>query len=147
MNRRQFSGAALIVTVLGAAGLRYGMSRDQDGIIATIRKRLSYLRLDDSGLRRFADDLAATHKISSIRLRVLGAAAPLYQRLEPRDWMTVGLSVRHSEDHVTTQYLLSSDFFINGADENRLVLYLGLYDAMRPCTNPFARPVASPSDA
>lgn len=147
MNRRQFSGAALIATVFGAAGLRYGVSRDQDGIIATIRKRLSYLRLDDAGLRRFADDLTATHKFSSIRLRVVAAAAPLYQRLEPRGWTTVGPSVRHSEDRVTTQYLLSSDFFINGADENRLVRYLGLYDAMQPCTNPFARPVALPSDA
>lgn len=145
MNRRQFSAAALIATVLGAAGLRYAMSRDQDGIIAAIRKRLGYLRLDEAGLRRFADDLAATHEISSTRLRVVGAAAPLYQRIEPRHWTTVGPAVRHSEDHVTTQYLLSSDFFINGADEKRLVRYLGLYDAMRPCANPFARPVASTS--
>ena len=39
---------------------------------------------------------------------------------------------------VYTRYLLSTDFFKNGADESRLVSYIGFYDpAVTPCNNPF----------
>jgi len=46
-----------------------------------------------------------------------------------------------------TQYLISSDFFKNGADKNRTVNYLGYYDPMVACNNPFARPVDAATSA
>jgi hypothetical protein len=44
------------------------------------------------------------------------------------------------EDSLVSTYLLSSDFFLNGADESRKINYVAYYDPMRPCQNPFARP-------
>jgi len=39
-----------------------------------------------------------------------------------------------------TQYLMSTDFFRHGADESRLVRYVGFYDPDRTaCNNPLAR--------
>lgn len=43
-------------------------------------------------------------------------------------------------DAFYTTFLLSSDFFLNGADVNKPVTYLVLHDPARvPCHNPFAR--------
>lgn len=39
-----------------------------------------------------------------------------------------------------TRYLMSTDFFRHGADESRLVRYVGFYDPDRTaCNNPFAQ--------
>jgi hypothetical protein len=41
---------------------------------------------------------------------------------------------------VYTDYLLSTDFFRQGADESRRVHYVGFYDpSVTPCNNPLAR--------
>lgn len=41
---------------------------------------------------------------------------------------------------VYTGYLLSTDFFRHGADEARLIQYVGFYDpGVTPCNNPLAR--------
>jgi hypothetical protein len=49
--------------------------------------------------------------------------------------------IRHGEERIVTKYLLSSDFFSSGADESKTVHYVRLFDALRGCCNPFARPV------
>ena len=36
-------------------------------------------------------------------------------------------------------FLLSTDFFLNGADELKTVRYIGYYDPYQGCQNPFAR--------
>jgi hypothetical protein len=42
--------------------------------------------------------------------------------------------------HLHTQFLLSTDFFMHGADEARLLKYVGYYDPnMVVCNNPLAR--------
>ena len=90
-----------------------------------------------------AQDLAARHVISSSRLLVIDAAGPLYTRIALSAGNKLGNEILHGEEHVTTLYLMSSDFFKNGADENRVVQYLGYYDPLVPCNNPFARSAAS----
>ena len=48
-------------------------------------------------------------------------------------------TIRHGEERVVSAFLLSSDFFVNGADTSRIVRYLGFYDPLKACSNPFAR--------
>jgi hypothetical protein len=48
-------------------------------------------------------------------------------------------------DNLAATYLLSSDFFLNKADQSQVVRYLNYYDPIRPCGNPFARPPVDPS--
>jgi hypothetical protein len=44
------------------------------------------------------------------------------------------------DDRICAAFLLSSDFFRNGADESGPVHYLALHDPWKVgCTNPFAR--------
>jgi hypothetical protein len=138
MRRRMFLGlgASLIAGVLGWRLLR---SSDEDAILAILEKRLGYLDKEPQGLRAFARDLADQHSIASRRLRTISMAAPLYRHLALNGNGALDRSIRHGEERVVSSYLLSSDFFLHGADEKRPVHYLGLYDPLRACANPFAR--------
>jgi hypothetical protein len=145
-SRRQFIATG-IAALAGLAGWRFFAGSDENAIIAVLRKRLHYLTLDEAGLRAYAKDLAAQKIVASNRLRMLDVAGPLYTRFALPDYKNALLhELRHGEERVVSIYLLSSDFFLNGANESRVVHYLHYYDPIhrpRACTNPFARPLAT----
>jgi hypothetical protein len=140
MRRRTFL-LSTTAAICGAIGWRYASSSDESAIVKVLRKKLHYLRLDEAGVRRYAADIAGLGIVSSLRLHVIDAADGLYESHTLNPDHALGRALRHGEDKVVTQYLISSDFFINGADKNRTVSYLGYYDPMVACNNPFARPV------
>ncbi|HEY3731875.1 MAG TPA: hypothetical protein VGL28_11510 [Steroidobacteraceae bacterium] len=146
MKRRYFLISAL-AGAFGLAALRYAFGSDQGAIAKVVFKKLSYLKLDPAGVRQFAHDLARTHAISDARLRLTDALGPLYTLPALSSDNRLDNAIRHGEDRITTLYLLSTDFFKNGADESREVKYLSLYDALVACSNPFARPVIPPTSA
>jgi hypothetical protein len=136
----------LLGGLTGMAGLsalaawRFTSGHDQDAIEMVIRKRLDYLKLDDAGVKAYARDLASRQVVSSSRLHVLNAIAPVYSRFSLSSGASfVANAIRHGEERITSSYLMSSDFFLNGADESRVVKYLGYLDSRRGCSNPFAR--------
>jgi hypothetical protein len=123
----------------GYAGWRYFGSSDEEAFVTVVRRRLDYLKLDLDGVNAFARDMAARHIISNGRLRFLNVVKPLYVHVALSTSSRFGSALRHGEERIVTNYLLSSDFLINGADESRIVRYLGYYDPMRACGNPFAQ--------
>ena len=141
MNRRiLLLGGLAGATALGAWPLV--SSTDEDIIEMVVRKRLDYLKLDPEGVHRFARDMAAIRSVSRARLKMLAGIKPIYTHFHLSD-NNNSLSdlLRHGEDRIVGSYLISSDFFLSGADESRVVNYLGLLDPSRPCGNPFARHV------
>ena len=141
MRRRTFL-LSIAAALCGAVGWRFASASDTDAVIKVLHKKLHYLQLDEAGVRRFAADIARLGLISSFRLHVIDAADGLYTGHTPRPDHAVGRALRHGEDRVTTQFLMSSDFFVTGADKSRTVHYLGYYDPLVACNNPFARPAA-----
>jgi hypothetical protein len=140
MKRRAFLiGAAGLA---GFCGWRFFAGTEEDAIVAVIHKRLDYLQLDEPGVRKYARDLAAIRLISPNRLRFLNVAGPLYSHLhwERENFLTS--AIKHGEERIVSNYLLSSDFFRNGSDTSRLVHYIEYYDPLRACSNPFARPMS-----
>jgi hypothetical protein len=133
-------GAAGAVGLAGWGLTRWGLKAE---IVAMLKRRLDFLKLDERGVQTFATDKVDAifnKKIPSWnRLRYhFGAELPAYSRYYRAD----GLSRKASfEEGVVQLYLLSSSFFINGCDESRVVEYVGYYDPTHPCQNPFARPV------
>ncbi len=103
------------------------------------------MKLDEAGLHSFADDqidsyLAKRPDWLRIKTRVSELfAKPMIVKWSFSDDRRTRL--QHLADHLATLYMLSSDFFTNGADESRTIHYVALYDPMRACGNPFARPV------
>jgi hypothetical protein len=140
-------GVLLGLTALGGltgiVGWRFSQATPEQAIAMVIRKRLAYLRLDEAGVQRFARELAAKNDIANYKLRALVAAGRLYSGVSYPGYNAISNAIRKGEDRIVTVYLLSSDFFVMGADEGRTVHYLQLYDALRACSNPFARPVTA----
>lgn len=146
MKRRHFLYALSGVASLTAAvfGWRYLHMTGQDAIVSIVSRRLNYLRLDAAGLRRFAADFVATQDISGAKLRSLAASGLIDAHLPLPVTSSLAEEISHGADRLVTQYLLSSDFFLKGADVSREVLYIAQYDPVRACGNPFAR---RPTDA
>lgn len=151
MNRRRVLLAGL--GVLGALGLGawgFGRMGAEAEIIAVLRRRLSFLHLDAEGLHLYAKD-QVTALLSKrlptwnrLRYHFKSAVAPSFARYyRSADTRS---RIARAEDSLVSTFLLSSDFFRNGADESRVVKYLALYDPMRACTgDPFARPAVESS--
>ena len=137
-SRRQIV-AGLLGGVAALGGWRYWRSSEADAILLVLQKRLDYLRLDPQGARAFAADLVARRLLSPMRLKLMGAVAPLYMRAGLNGHDRLQETIRHGEERVVSSFLMSSDFFVNGADTARIVRYLGLYDPLKACSNPFAR--------
>jgi hypothetical protein len=130
---------AISAGAAGFLGWRLVGHSPEEAITAVLRKRLSFLQLDAAGVRQFAADFANNSGISAGKLRLVNALGPIYGRLSlsHHDWLED--NVRHGEEHIVGTYLLSTDFFQNGANEDRVVRYTGLYDPLRACNNPFYR--------
>ena len=126
ITRRRFlkiAGYAAPLTV-GALAARASIGRAFDGVSSRLlalvlspeeqlRVHFSYLTLDAPGVGEYLADYE--------RYR---GRLPRFRRL--------------SADFYT-RYLMSTDFFRTGADESRIVRYVGFYDPdQTPCGNPFA---------
>jgi hypothetical protein len=134
---------AVGVAGLGAWGL--GRLGFQVEIASILRRRLGFLKLDEGGIRAFAKDQTRAmfnKKIPTwnrLRYHLTASGASSFKRFY-RSTDTRSRFARF-EDTLVSTYLLSSDFFWNGSDESRKVNYVAFYDPLRPCNNPFARPV------
>jgi hypothetical protein len=137
-----------VVAALGVLGAEYATETE---IVSGIRRRLPFLKFDTAGLHRFAKDYEGVmlqKRPSWYRWKY--HFHNLFNKPPAAQW---GISndkrnrKEHLEDDLATLYLLSSDFFANGADESRVIQYLAYYDPMKPCNNWFARPVIVPNSA
>ena len=146
MNRRRLLlGGLGIVGVAGIGAWGFGRMAARGQIEAALRRRLAFLRLDEAGVHAFAKDQVAAllgkrmPTWNRLRYHFLSAVAPSFKRYyrlaDKRS------RIAKAEDSLVANYLLSSDFFLNGADESRTVKYVAFYDPLHPCGNPFARPV------
>lgn len=150
VKRRHFL-VGIGVAAAALAGLWVGDVATKSEIATAVRKRLGFLRLDEKGLDAFAKD----------QMNALLAKRPSWDRMKyhfdalftkPAE-ASFGSSIdkrsrrERLEDHFATIYLMSSDFFQHNADESRVVHYVALFDPMRACDNPFARPMLGGSAA
>jgi hypothetical protein len=120
-------------------------------IVSGVRRRLPFLKFDEAGLHAFSKDYI--HTLLAKRPSWYRWKYHLYSFLS-KPAVRWGISTdkrsrrERQEDNFATLYLLSSDFFTTGgADESRTIQYVSLYDPIRACGNPFARPVVDPPSA
>ena len=145
IKRRRLLLIALGVAAIAGVGV-VGLGRvaTESEIVSHVRRRLSFLRLDEAGVRAFARDQISTllaKRPTWVRWKYhfLHIFAKSFSRFDSSN--DKRSRVERMVDNLASTYLLSSDFFLNGADESRVVQYVRFYDPMRPCGNPFARPV------
>jgi hypothetical protein len=145
IKRRTFLlGGLGVIVVAGLGVIGVGPVAARAQIASLVRTRLGFLKLDEAGLNEFAKD----------QVSALLAKRPTWNRWKyhflvifTRQFSQYGgfsndkrTRMQRMADNFSTLYLLSSDFFPNGADESRTIQYTGLYDSLVPCSSPFARP-------
>ncbi len=146
-RRRLLLGGLGVIGAVGLVTWEFGRAAAEAEVVSILRRRLSFLQLDDAGLHAYAKDQVQTWSSKRIptwnRLRYhwQSAVGPSFQRFY-RSTDRRSRTVR-AEDTIVSTYLLSSDFFVNAARESRTIHYVALYDPLRPCGNPFARPVTA----
>jgi len=157
IKRRRFLLGGLGIAALAAVSVWGAGIGAEAEIAAAVRRRLAFLRIDDAGLHAFTKDyLRSTKDYVLLRL----AKHPswyswkfhLYSLLRGKvDRLGLSRDTRSRRQRLeelwATIFLLSSDFFAAGANESRVVRYVGLFDPMRPCASPFARPAYDPAAA
>jgi hypothetical protein len=146
-TRRRFlliASGVVVAAAVGVVGIAPSVTEAQ--IVSHVRRRLSFLKLDEAGLRAFAKDQVAAllakrptwNRMKYHFLSIFTKTFTKYDRSNDRR-----SRMERMTDGFASTYLLSSDFFVNGANPANAVRYLSLYDPLRPCGNPFARPVVN----
>jgi hypothetical protein len=108
-------------------------------IIAILKRRVGYLKTEARSFERFATEYVDYKREYVAQLARLSVIALPFTYVTLYRWLPMGHPLRRLEDNVVTKYLLSSDFFMHGADESRTVKYLSFYEPQHvPCRNPFA---------
>ena len=144
-TRRRFlliASGVVVAAAVGVVGIAPSVTEAQ--IVSHVRRRLSFLKLDEAGLRAFAKDQVAAllakrptwNRMKYHFLSIFTKTFTKYDRSNDRR-----SRMERMTDGFASTYLLSSDFFVNGANPANVVRYRSLYDPLRPCGNPFARPV------
>jgi hypothetical protein len=135
-SRRRFLLVATgaIALASGAAGGFAWVSRRFHGVTATVEQLRRRLTRAAYGGVPLAEAIARHYDY----LRLDSGAAERFARDYARWWGTD----RPAEpiDEVFSRFLLSTDFFVHGADESQPVRYVRLYDPnTTPCLNYFWR--------
>jgi hypothetical protein len=141
MSRRKFLKAATVVTACGifsySGGWWFFKVRNHDStdfISAVLWKKLSWLQLEEEGVNAFAHDYNFQRLTSWA-----GMVVPLYEYVDVFELTPLAGEFQEIEDKIVLLYLLSTDFFLNDADESKVVKYLGYYD---PYSTDFINPLA-----
>ncbi len=142
-RRRFLLGGLAVVAVAGIGVIGFGRTAAESRIVGAVRGRLSFLKLDEAGLHAFARDQVnallakrpSWNRLKYHYLALFGQQFTRYNRSNDKRSRTERMA-----DNFASTYLLSSDFFVNGADESSVVQYRSFYDPLRPCGNPFWRP-------
>lgn len=149
MNRRTFllSFIGIFTTVSGIWSIKSGYLSNNERIKNTIftvfEKRLSYLKWDKTEVMIFIQDFMANidNKIYiQNKLNKFSFLYPLYNYTNLLDKTPFASKIRSFEEKVVTNFLLSTNFFREGADETKPVKYLFYYDPYKaPCQNPLVK--------
>ncbi|MBA3588014.1 hypothetical protein [Methylibium sp.] len=142
--RRKFLGLGVSLAA-GATALytayKWRWGEPTEVIVAILHRRVGDLRVDAASFDRFATEYVDYRKDYRRQLSVLSIVSLPFQYVTPYGWIEQGGALRRLEDNVVSLYLLSTDFFLGGADESRPVSYLSFYDPYASvCRNPFMGP-------
>ena len=138
-TRRAVLTLGLMVAVGGAAtATRATIGAGEGAVERAIRTRLSYLTFGQGSVEAFAAALREAYPSRSSRFSRVRAHPRKALIALLRGFMAMA-DIDRVEERICTEFLLSSDFFQNGADVTRPVKFIGYTDPYSsPCSNPLA---------
>lgn len=113
-------------------------AKEGDVIVAILKRRLPWIQVNDGVFEQFSIELVNERRAFKKQLKLLGTMATLATFVTPYSLLPMGHPLRRIENYTVSNFLLSTDFFQNGADETKPVKYFGFYSPYkRPCANFF----------
>jgi hypothetical protein len=141
LTRRLFLGAAAAIgaTALGFGGKRWYGESPSAYARTLVLDRLPYLKLAPDALDAFVKDLAAYERPSGNQRFATLFGLHLARGLTHLAGGKFREKLEYYETQLVTLFLLSTDFFPNGADVAKPVAYFALADPyVSGCVNPLA---------
>lgn len=142
LERRQFLKLSAVAAAAGAMpGIWLVQSQGKPFLEAMLKEKLSYLDIESGAIPRFVDEfIKAKSSWLEFKSGLLGVGLNVFESVEDIK-CTIGEDRFIELEHeLAKNFLLSSDFFFNGANESTPVRYVRYYDAFNTaCANPFAR--------
>ena len=137
-RRRLLITGALGIGAFSAGYVSWINTKETDIIIAILKRRLGRLRVEDGVFEEYSKHVVENRKSFEKQLKILGVVSGIASIITPYSLLPMGHPLRRLENYTVSNFLLSTDFFQNGADENKPLNYLGFYDPYkRPCANFF----------
>ena len=140
MTRRKFIIGLLILLITIPAGVILVIPFET--VVGKIlHKQLGYLNLNEEAINSFVKDIKASDYYNK---KNFGWQKQLFVRgfyLIDFSWLPLPGKDRYQRycTFFVSDFLLSTDFFLNKMDESKEVNYLVLYEPYkRPCVNPFS---------
>ncbi len=138
INRRKFIRISLFV-IIGILVLIFALLPFEYIVRRIIKNDLNSLKFSDDTVDQFIRDGLENGYFSSFELKKRWLIR-IYDRL-PLGWVKFPFEGKYNQyrSQIIADFLLSTDFFLNGMDEQKNINYLGFYNPYsRPCSNPFS---------
>lgn len=141
ITRRKFF--ALGAGIIGGAvavttAYKWLGGKPQNVIISILNRRLTQLNVDKTSFGPFSIAYLDYRKEYRKQLSIMSIVSWPLQYLSPYAVLPQGSPIHRLEDNIVSMYLMSTDFFQNGANEKRQIQYLSFYDPyISVCRNPF----------
>jgi len=146
LGRRRFlltgaaAGAALGAAYVGGWWYYRVRTGDTRGLVLSVLHRhLRHLQVEERDLKSFAEAMHERFS-SQRRLAWMGMLGGVYEFVNIYNLVPqTRRGFRGFEDAIVSDFLLSTDFFDNGADDSQPLVYRHAHDPYeRICANPFA---------
>lgn len=142
-TRRVLLLAAAPALLLGGSTyglLRWQISEPEDFVLDVLQRHLPDLQVDAAHRVTFARDYVQHREDYRRQLRAFAAGAGPFRLALKTGLLSKDHGFRRTQDQIVALFLLSTDFFQNGASLERPVTYLGFYDPLSAiCRNPLMR--------
>lgn len=132
------------VALTASAGL-YGAFKwltggPEDIVIAILHRRVGHFKIDAKVFSEFTKDYLTSKKGARKQLKILSVLSDPLEYVSPYRLLPFSNPYRRLEDNVVSQFLLSTDFFQQGASIDNNINYLGFYDPLHAiCRNPLMK--------
>lgn len=139
-KRRLLLKTALISSIaLATAGvITWRNNKETDIIVAILKNKLGKLKIKNDDLLVFANEYVESKQRYKKQFTYLSLLSSIFIVITPYALLPMNHPLKRMEDNIVSNFLLSTDFFQQGANSNNEVRYLGFYDPyQRPCTNFF----------
>ncbi len=139
MNRRKFIGISLLSIIgITIAGI-FAFNDFETVVLKILRQDLKDMNIQEKHFKKFIADAQNTGSASKLMLDKKKKAFIFLFFFLPKVGLPYESKYQELRQRIVSDFLLATDFFVNGMDTKKDINYIALFDPyLRPCQNPFS---------